>query len=150
MNLEYLLHTAIEIAKNAHSGQKDKAGKPYIEHPLRVMNNLETTEEKIIGVLHDVIEDTSFTLDNLIAMGFPQAIVQAIDALTKRPQENYENYLARVKSNYLALKVKIADMQDNMNIQRIENPTEKDYQRLAKYQLIYPQLLAELTKSSHK
>ena len=150
MNQEYLLNTAIGIAKTAHSGQKDKAGKPYIDHSLRVMNNLETTEEKIVAVLHDVVEDTDITLDNLIAMGFPQSIIKAIDAITKRPEENDESYFARVKSNHLALRVKIADMQDNMDIKRIENPTQKDYQRLAKYQLIYPQLLAKLTKFKFK
>jgi (p)ppGpp synthase/HD superfamily hydrolase len=144
MNLENLLHTAIGIAKTAHSGQKDKAGNPYIEHPLRVMENLETTEEKIVGVLHDIVEDTQITLDNLRAMGFPEFILNAIDAVTKRPQEEYEDYLNRVKSNPLALKVKIADMRDNMDLKRIKNPTQKDYQRLAKYQRILPQLLQEL------
>jgi (p)ppGpp synthase/HD superfamily hydrolase len=149
MNQEYLLHTAIGIAKTAHSGQKDKAGNPYIEHPLRVMDKLETIEEKIVGILHDVVEDTDITLDNLIAMGFPQSIIKAIEALTKRPQEDYQSYLERIKSNSLALKVKIFDMQDNMDIKRIKNPTEKDYQRVAKYQQIYPELLQKFKKISH-
>lgn len=140
-NLENLLNKAKQIAKNAHKNQFDKAGKPYIEHPLRVMSSLTTIEEKIVGVLHDTVEDSDLTLETLTHLGFPSHIVNAIDAITKHQGENYENYLKRVTANPLALRVKIADMRDNMDINRISHPTEKDYQRLKKYQEILPHLL---------
>ncbi len=149
MTREKFLEKAIEIATIAHQKQVDKAGKPYIEHPLRVMNNLKTTEEKIVGVLHDVVEDSDFTLLQLKELGFPEEIINAIDAITKRPKEDYQVYLQRVISNPLAVKVKIADMKDNMNINRISNPTEKDYQRLKKYQANLPKLLESLNLKSN-
>lgn len=144
MNSEILLERAIEIAKKMHKNQTDKAGKPYIEHCLRVMKDLNTTEDKIVGVLHDSIEDTNLTIEDLKANGFREPILAGILAITKQENESYENYLERVRSNPIALKVKIADMKDNMNINRIKNPTEKDYRRLAKYRNIYPQLLNAL------
>lgn len=134
-NLQNLLNKAIQIATEVHAGQVDKGGKPYIEHPLRVMNNVDPVEAKIVGVLHDVIEDSSnLTVEDLTQLGFPQNIVEAVDAITKRPGEKYNLYLQRVMSNQLALTVKIADMTDNLDLTRIPNPTEKDYQRLKKYQ----------------
>lgn len=139
-----LLEKAISLAQKAHAGQTDKAGKPYIEHPLRVMANLEFPEEKIVGILHDTIEDSTLILPDLDRMGFPNSIVKEIDALTKRPQENYDDYLTRVMENPLALKVKIADMTDNTHLDRIANPTDRDYQRQAKYIKILPKLKAAL------
>ncbi|MBP0019585.1 MAG: GTP pyrophosphokinase [Cyanobacteria bacterium SBLK] len=139
-----LLEKAIALAKKAHAGQIDKAGKPYINHPLRVMTALEGLDEKIVGVLHDTIEDSDLTLADLDRFGFPDSIIQAIDSLSKRPQENYDDYLTRVMGNPLALKVKIADMTDNANLNRIANPTERDYQRQAKYIKTLPKLRARL------
>jgi GTP diphosphokinase / guanosine-3',5'-bis(diphosphate) 3'-diphosphatase len=124
-----MLNKAIEIARIAHNGQVDKAGKPYIEHPLRVMNNVETIEEKIVAVLHDAVEDSDLTLEDLTAAGFSDIIVEAIDAISKRSEEKRKDYLQRVSNNKIALKVKIADMTDNMDISRIPNPTDKDYER---------------------
>ena len=141
LDLEILLDKAIKVAQKAHYLQVDKAGKPYIGHPLRVMNNLDTLEEKIVGVLHDAVEDSDLTLDALIELGFTQNLIDAIDAITKRPSEPYESYLKRVMSHPIALRVKIIDMQDNMDISRIPNPTEKDYQRLKKYQETLPRLV---------
>ncbi|MGK7876829.1 MAG: GTP pyrophosphokinase [Xenococcaceae cyanobacterium] len=146
MNQEALLNQAIELARKAHEEQVDKAGKPYIGHPIRVMNNLATVEEKIVGILHDVIEDSDITLENLTALGFPQVLVEAIDAITKRSGENYEAYLSRVMSNPIALRVKIADMRDNMDKSRIAEPTEKDCERLKKYQATLPRLLEALAQ----
>ncbi|MEA5467579.1 GTP pyrophosphokinase [Spirulina sp. 06S082] len=144
--LENPLATAIELAKKAHAGQVDKAGQPYVEHPLRVMNVLETREEKIVGVLHDAIEDSDLTLAKLQVLGFSSRCIEAIAAITKQAGEDYQAYCDRVMANEMALKVKIADMTDNMNLDRIAHPTEKDYQRLQKYQTILPQLKAALKK----
>ncbi len=144
MTLETLLETAIAIAKTVHQNQLDKAGKPYIGHPLRVMNQLDTLDAKIVGVLHDTIEDSDLTLTDLKDQGFPEEIITAIAAITKQPGEDYETYLKRVMANPLALRVKIADMTDNLDISRIENPTPKDWQRLEKYQAILPRLQAAL------
>ena len=148
MEQKLLLEKAIKLARQVHTNQLDKAGKAYFEHPLRVMNNLTTLEEKIVGILHDAIEDSDLTLEDLRQLGFPEILIDAIDAITKRHEEDYEAYLQRVISNPLALRVKIADMQDNMDIKRIDNPTAKDYQRLEKYQQVLPRLYAALKFSS--
>jgi GTP diphosphokinase / guanosine-3',5'-bis(diphosphate) 3'-diphosphatase len=140
-DLDHLLITAIALAKKSHQNQFDKAGKPYINHPIRVMNSVESYEEKIVAILHDAIEDSDLTLTDLVELEFPIGIVEAIEAITKRNGEDYEAYLQRVMANAIALRVKIADMQDNMNIDRISNPTEKDWQRLQKYQATLPRLL---------
>ncbi|MBC7880779.1 MAG: HD domain-containing protein [Anaerolineae bacterium] len=137
---------AIALAEQAHQGQVDKAGKPYIEHPLRVMGSMHSEMERIVGVLHDAIEDSDLTLAQLVDAGFGAQIVAAIDAITKREGEAYETYLERVIANPIALRVKIADMSDNMNMARIIEPTQKDWQRLEKYREILPKLQAALQK----
>jgi (p)ppGpp synthase/HD superfamily hydrolase len=141
-DLPTLLSQAVSLAHQAHQGQVDKAGKPYIGHPLRVMEQLKTLEEKIVAVLHDAIEDSDLTLADLEQRGFPLAVIAALDAITKRSGEDYETYLQRVMGNELALRVKIADMTDNLDISRIENPTTKDFDRLKKYQATLPRLQA--------
>ena len=141
-DFEALLILAIDIATQAHTGQLDKAGKPYISHPLTVMAKMDTLESKIVAVLHDVIEDSDVTIADLVEQGFPSLITEAIAAITKLDGELYENYILRVKSNAIALQVKIADMKHNMDLSRIANPTEKDFQRLAKYQNVLQQLEA--------
>jgi GTP diphosphokinase / guanosine-3',5'-bis(diphosphate) 3'-diphosphatase len=140
------LTRAIALAELAHGGQVDKAGKPYINHPLRVMQSMQTEMGRIVAVLHDAVEDSDLTLDQLTEAGFGIEIVTAIDAITKRPGEVYEIYLQRVMANPIALQVKIADMSDNMNITRIAEPTPKDWQRLEKYREILPKLQAALQK----
>jgi len=102
--------------------------------------------ERIVGVLHDAVEDSDLTLDQLVEAGFGAQIVAAIDAITKREGEAYETYLERVMANPIALRVKIADMTDNMNIARIAEPTPKDWQRLEKYRKILPKLQSALQK----
>ncbi len=133
---------AIALAHQAHAQQVDKAGKPYIDHPLRVMAKMATWQEKIVAVLHDAIEDSDLTLADLHSAGFPPEVVEAIAAITKNEGEDYETYLQRVMGNAIAIKVKIADMTDNMDMSRIPHPTDKDWQRLAKYQQILPQLIS--------
>ncbi|MCW6037278.1 HD domain-containing protein [Spirulina subsalsa FACHB-351] len=136
------LEKAIALAQQCHAEQVDKAGKPYIDHPLRVMAALSSLEEKIVGVLHDAVEDSDLTLDQLRDLGFSDPVIQALDAITKRPGEDYEAYLRRVMGNAIALSVKIADMTDNMDMSRIPHPTAKDYRRLQKYQQVLPRLQA--------
>lgn len=128
-----MLDKAIKIATEAHKGQVDKAGAEYILHPLRVMSKLETEEEKIVGVLHDVIEDTSITFEDLHAEGFSLEIISALKHLTRGKNEKYFDYIERIKLNPIAIKVKLADLEDNMDISRIPNPCKKDYNRLKKY-----------------
>jgi (p)ppGpp synthase/HD superfamily hydrolase len=143
-----MLNKAIDIATNAHSGQVDKAGQPYIGHPLRVMNMGATDEEKIVGVLHDVVEDSDWTFKQLAGEGFPTEIIDALRCVTKLSEdEPYDKFIQRVKSNPLAVKVKINDLTDNMDICRLAYISEKDVKRLRKYLKAYKQLLDEPTYS---
>ncbi|MEG3967559.1 MULTISPECIES: HD domain-containing protein [unclassified Microcoleus] len=145
-NSEYesLLQRAIAIAAKAHDGQVDKAGNPYLDHPLFVMENVTSIEQKIVAVLHDAVEDSELTLEQLRSEGFPEVIVSAIEAITKIEGEAYPAYLERVIANPIALAVKIADVTHNLDIRRIANPTEADFQRLAKYKKVLHQLRAAL------
>ena len=139
-DFETLLDLAIAIANQAHAGQLDKAGKPYISHPLTVMAQMDTLESKIVAVLHDAIEDSDLTIEGLVKQGFPEFITDAIAAITKLDGEQYEDYIMRVKSNAIARKVKIADVTHNMDMSRIANPTAKDFQRLEKYKKVLQEL----------
>ncbi|MEI6329021.1 MAG: GTP pyrophosphokinase [Pseudanabaena sp.] len=139
-----LLELAIKIAEKAHAGQFDKAGKPYILHPLTVMAQMDDVEGKIVAILHDAIEDSDLTITALSEQGFPELITEAIAAITKLDGELYDDYLLRVMGNAIALKVKIADVRHNMDISRIANPTVKDFQRLEKYQKVLNQLTARM------
>lgn len=130
-----MLNKAIQIATRAHNGQVDQAGQPYILHPLRVMLNRETELEQICAVLHDVIEDSDITLEYLRQEGFSQAVITAVDCLTKRAGESYDDYIGRILTNETACRVKLADLLDNMNLTRIANPSEEDKAKLRKYEL---------------
>lgn len=135
-----LLEKAIAIAVEAHRGQKDKAGAPHILHPLRMMGRMETAQEKIVAVLHDVVEDTLWTLERLKREGFPDEILRALDGLTKREAESYEEFVQRSGGNFIARQVKIADLEDNMDLRRLETLTNKDFARLRKYHRAWKQL----------
>lgn len=135
-----MLNKAEILATAAHTGQSDKAGKPYIYHPRTVAAMVETEEEKTVALLHDVVEDTSVTLDELRQHGFSEDVITAVDVLTKRPGVDYHEYTERVKQNPLALAVKIADMTHNMDLSRIDQPTAKDYARVEKYRKIIGEL----------
>ena len=138
------LQRAIEIATDAHKGQFDKSGKDYIGHPLRVMEMGQTEEEKIVGVLHDVIEDTDWTFEALEAEGFSQEIIGALRCVTKISEnENYDDFIERVKKNPLAVTVKINDLTDNMDIRRLPYLSDKDVKRLKKYLKAYKRLVGE-------
>lgn len=132
-----MLEKAIQIALNAHYGQTDKAGKSYIFHLLRVMHKGKTETEKICGILHDLIEDTEWTFDELKKEGFSDEILQVLDCLTKRENENYDDFIQRVAQNSTAIRVKINDLEDNMDITRLSQITEKDLERLNKYLKAY-------------
>ena len=131
--MERLLSKAIEIATNAHKDQIDKGGAPYILHPTAVAAGVETTEQKIVAYLHDVIEDTDITAEDLLAAGFTTDIVEAIKVLTREKGVPYMSYLQAVKKNELAKVVKMSDIKHNMDLSRIENPTQRDFDRLDKY-----------------
>ena len=141
MFLKIILDRAKAIATSAHEGQVDKAGKPYIEHPMRVMNMGKTVEEKIAGVLHDVVEDSDWTFEMLEKEGIPKDVMDALRCVTKLSEdEDYDHFIERVKTNPLAVKVKINDLKDNMDITRLGEVTEKDLARLNKYIRAYRQL----------
>ena len=135
-----LLEKAIALAVEAHAGQFDKAGNPYILHPLHLMLQMETENERITAVLHDIVEDTAVTMDDLANLGFPPAVLAALDLLTHDPAVPYDDYILQVKANPLARCVKLADLAHNMDIRRLKNPTEKDWSRLAKYRQAWDML----------
>ena len=127
------LEDAIALAIEAHRGQKEKAGQPYILHVLRVMFQLETEQEQVAGVLHDLVEDTSYTLDDLRRLGYPDPVVTAVDCLTRREDESYEEFVERAGAHPIARRVKLADLEDNMDIRRLPEVTERDLERLNRY-----------------
>jgi (p)ppGpp synthase/HD superfamily hydrolase len=137
------IEDAISLAIKTHRGQKDKAGAPYILHPLRVMQAMATETEMIVAVLHDVVEDGEMAIDDLRKAGYSEEILVAIDCLTRRDGEEYDQFIDRVEGNPLARKVKIADLQDNLDLGRIREPNERDFNRIKKYQ----KALAELRKA---
>jgi (p)ppGpp synthase/HD superfamily hydrolase len=140
MTKNELLNRAIKIAQKAHRGQTDKFGTPYIGHVIRVMNAGKTYDEKIVGVLHDVIEDCpEITLEYLLQEGFPNDIVFAIECLTKTPaDQDYTEFVKQTEKSPLAVSVKMNDLKDNMDLTRFNRPmTEKDLNRLNKYLTAY-------------
>ena len=132
------LEAAIALATRAHEGQTDKAGAPYIKHPLRMMRAVEGSDAKMVAVMHDLLEDTFVTAQYLEEAGYPAHIIAAVEAVTKRDDEHgdagYEKFIRRAAQNPLARQVKIADLRDNMNLSRISQPTEKDFERILRYE----------------
>lgn len=131
--MHQLLEKAIFIAVTAHKGQVDKGGNPYILHPIRVMVSVKTIEEKIVALLHDVVEDSDITIDQLRNEGFSESTLEAVLLLTKSPGCSYEDYLRSIKSNSLALEIKKADLNDNLDNSRLSELTPSDYKRIDKY-----------------
>jgi GTP diphosphokinase / guanosine-3',5'-bis(diphosphate) 3'-diphosphatase len=131
------LERAIALAATVHAGQRDKAGAPYILHPLRMMLKMNTVETQMATVLHDVVEDCGVTPTLLAYEGFPPAVIEAVAALTKKSingvEEPYGEFIERAAKNPIARRVKLADLEDNMDLSRIARPTEKDYVRIEKY-----------------
>lgn len=124
---------ALAFAVEAHKGQKDKGKKPYIYHPIYVAEHVEGDIAKSVAYLHDVVEDTKYTLEDLQNAGFSDEIVDAVDVLTKREGMSYEKYIEKVAKNPLATTVKLADLEHNSQISRIENPNKKDLKRCEMY-----------------
>ena len=140
LSKEELLNKAIKIADKAHRGQTDKFGTPYIGHVIRVMNYGKTYDEKIVGILHDVIEDCpEITYEYLLKDGFPNHIVFAVECLTKNhPDQDYTEVIKQTEQSMLAVSVKLNDLRDNMDLTRFTKPlTEKDAKRLNKYLTVY-------------
>ena len=125
---------AYEIAKKAHLGQIDKAGEDYIKHPEKVASFVSSDEEKAVAYLHDVIEDTELTLEDLREYGFSEEVLKAVDVITKKKGQDYQTYLNSAKENKLARVVKLADLRHNSDLTRLINITEKDVERREKYQ----------------
>ena len=128
-----LIETSLHIALRAYAGKTDKAGREYILHPLRVMAKMETDLERSAALLHDVIEDSEITAEDLLAAGIPAEVVEAVQFLTKRENEEYQDFVARAKKNKLAANVKIADIEDNIDVLRLTSLDERDLARIKKY-----------------
>lgn len=142
---EYLM--ALKLAFRFHGGQTDKGGTEYVLHPLTVADKLCRIEDKIVAVMHDLIEDTEVSLSYLHALGFKKDIIAAIDAISKRsgnlPREAYDDYITRVMSNSIARRVKMADLTDNMDTSRLDVMSDVDHRRMQKYRRVYSELKGE-------
>ena len=132
---------ALELAVEKHKNQTDKAGNPYILHPLHVMENVNSKEGKIVAILHDIIEDTYVTEDYLLKIGLSKRIVDAVVALTRSEDIDYQEYIKNLSSNPLAKEVKLADLEHNMDLKRLPTLEEKDLERNRKYQIAYHYLI---------
>ncbi|HBO2935171.1 TPA: HD domain-containing protein [Pseudomonas aeruginosa] len=135
-----LIELALHRALQAYGGKVDKAGKPYILHPLRLAARLDDPISQSAALLHDVIEDSDTTEDDLREDGFPESVISAVVALTRRKGESYEAFIDRVRIHPLARKIKLLDIEDNMNLLRLNAVTEKDLQRIAKYHRAWKRL----------
>lgn len=140
------LERAIAVAAGAHVGQVDKGGQPYILHPLRVMLAVEGEYAKIAAVLHDVVEDTSVTIEDLRVWKFPEPVIRAVMALTKLPGMSRMDAAKQAAADPIALEVKIEDLRDNMDLRRIPNPGPRDYERVAEYNAAWSYLVQEKEK----
>jgi (p)ppGpp synthase/HD superfamily hydrolase len=147
------LETAIRVAVSAHAGQTDKGGSPYITHPLRLMDSVETEEEKIVAVLHDVVEDTKVTIDDLKREGFGENVLSGVLCVTHRRDEPYADYVVRCKHHPIARQVKLADLIDNTRLDRcilrVER-VERDLARMHRYLLSYKFLKDELSEPDYR
>jgi (p)ppGpp synthase/HD superfamily hydrolase len=146
MNKGELLNKMLVLVTNAHAGQYDKGGKPYILHPLKVMHYLKSEDEELqcIALGHDVIEDTKVTYAELRELGITDRIIEGIRALTKVPGETYDEYKERVFANEDSMRVKMADLRHNTDIRRLKGVTEKDIARVAKYHMFYLEICSKL------
>jgi len=127
------LERAIAIAATAHAGQVDKGGAPYILHPLKVMLRMTTLEQRIVAVLHDVVEDCGISVDDLRKEGFSEEVLTAIESVTKVPGESYEDFVKRAAQNPIGRVVKLADLEENSDLSRIASPSWEDLERIEKY-----------------
>jgi GTP diphosphokinase / guanosine-3',5'-bis(diphosphate) 3'-diphosphatase len=145
-----LLGKVLVLATNAHAGQFDRGKNPYILHPLKVMHYLKTDDEELqcMALLHDVIEDTKTTWKDLEDIGCTERVLNAVRALTKMPGQSYDEYKENVFANEDAMRVKLCDLRHNTDIRRLKGITEKDIERIAKYNSFYLEILARLNTES--
>lgn len=134
------LERAMAIAAAAHRGQCDKAGEPYLLHPIRVMLRVSGHDERLVALLHDVVEDSPWTLEQLRAEGFPEAVILAVDRVTRREGEPYQAVIERAGADPLARRVKLADLEDNMMLVRLPEPSARDRERLERYRRAHARL----------
>ena len=128
------IERAIQIAVEAHAGAKDKGGSPYILHPINVMKRMKTDDEKIVAILHDVVEDTDWTFQSLREEGFSETVLDALASVTKVAEdEDYELFIKRCSRNAIGSRVKVADLMENLDVTRIGELREKDMKRINKY-----------------
>jgi (p)ppGpp synthase/HD superfamily hydrolase len=127
------LARAIAVAAQAHIDQKDKSGAPYILHPLRIMLRMDSEAEMMVAVLHDVVEDTDWSIDKLRSNGFPEVVLTAVESVTHREGESYDDFVARAAANPIGRRVKLADLEDNMDVRRIDELADRDLERVRKY-----------------
>ncbi len=141
-----LLGKVLVLATNAHAGQFDRGGKPYILHPLKVMHYLKTDDEELqcIALLHDVVEDTDTSWKDLEALGCTERVLNAVRALTKLPGQTYDEYKEVVFANEDAMRVKLCDLRHNTDIRRLKGVTQKDIDRIAKYNRFFLEIQAKL------
>jgi (p)ppGpp synthase/HD superfamily hydrolase len=139
-----LIETSLTIALRAYAGKVDKAGREYILHPLRVMAKMKTDEEMSAALLHDVLEDSEITAEELHTEGIPAQVVEAVQYLSKHENEDYQDFVARLKKNELAAKVKLADIEDNIDVLRLNSLGENDLARIMKYHSAWRFLMEEL------
>ncbi len=136
-NWNELYDLALRMAIRAHEGQRDKSGREYVMHPIRVAERCKDPKAKIVALLHDTIEDTDVTAEYLRSQGFPEEIIEGVLSVTKQEgeegEENYEDFVLRAAKNPLGKEVKLADLEDNMDIRRLKNITDDDVTRLRKY-----------------
>lgn len=137
------LEDAIILAAWAHKGQTEFNGSPYIMHPLRVMMGVKTETGRMAAVLHDVVEDTTYTLDDLRQAGYPEDVVAAVDSLSRREDESYSDYIQRLKQNPLAVRVKLCDLRDNMDLLRLQKIYDHDLKRFRRYRYAWRELTGE-------
>lgn len=124
---------ALKLCFEAHRDQIDKSGMPYVFHPFHLAEQMDTEESTIVALLHDVVEDTEYTLADLAAMGFPNSVIEALALMTHDPEVPYMEYVKGISVNPLASKVKLADLQHNSDLSRLDNVTEKEIKRVEKY-----------------
>jgi (p)ppGpp synthase/HD superfamily hydrolase len=147
------IERALQIAAKAHEGQKDKGGQPYILHPLRVMSRVEGETAQIVAILHDVVEDTTVTMDDLRAAGFSEKVLTGVQCVTHRQEEHYADYVVRCKNNALARQVKLADLEDNTRLSRtILRPRRlaRDLARIRRYLFSYKFLTDQITEQEYR
>jgi (p)ppGpp synthase/HD superfamily hydrolase len=139
------IEKAIKIAMQAHEGQVDRGGKPYILHPLAVMLDVVYfgSDYMIAAVLHDVIEDSDITLDHIVEQGFSAEVIEALQLLTKSKDKTYDNYISDIKGNGIARVVKMSDLKHNMQLRRLKRIKTSDMERYKKYKNAYEELLKQ-------